>query len=296
MSTKDKFLTGTITALATPFRDGQVSYEDLKKLVAFQIKGGINGLVPMGTTGESPTLNYEEHMDVIRFVVAEARRRVPVIAGTGSNSTHEAVEFTRLSHEAKADAMLVVAPYYNKPSQEGMFRHFSEIAETTDKPIILYSIPGRCGVEIGVGLVERLRAKYPHVAWIKEAGGSVDRVDQLKQALGDDLVVLSGDDSLTLPFMAVGAEGVISVASNLYVREISKMVQLAIANDFRKAAKIHRRLYPVFKNLFIEPNPVPIKVALARAGIIASPEVRSPLCEMSPANAKILEQTLAALD
>ena len=293
---KVRALTGTITALVTPFRDGQVSYIDLKKLVAYQIKNGIEGLVPVGTTGESPTLSYEEHMDVIRAVVAEARGRVPVIAGTGSNSTYEAIELTRLSHEAKADAMLVVAPYYNKPSQEGLFRHFCAIADTTDRPIILYSIPGRCGIEISVNVVERLRARYPHVAWIKEAGGSVDRVDQLKQALGDDLVVLSGDDSLTLPFMAVGAEGVISVASNVYVRDIAKMVRLARANDFAKAAKIHRRLYPAFKTLFIEPNPVPVKVALVRAGVIGSAEVRSPLCGMTPANARILEGVLADLD
>jgi 4-hydroxy-tetrahydrodipicolinate synthase len=289
-------LTGTITALATPFRDGQVSYADLKKLVAHQIKGGINGLVPVGTTGESPTLSYEEHMDVIRFVIAEARGRVPVIAGTGSNSTHEAVELTRLSHDSKADAMLVVAPYYNKPSQEGLFRHFCAIADTTDKPIILYSIPGRCGIEISVNVVERLRAKYKHVAWIKEAGGSVDRVDQFKQALGNDIAVLSGDDSLTLPFMSVGAEGVISVASNLFAKEVGQIVKLALANEFAKAAKVHRRMYPVFKTLFIEPNPVPIKVALQRAGIIASAEVRSPLCDMTSANVKILEQELAKLD
>jgi len=291
-----RLLTGTITALATPFRDGQVCYSDLKKLVAHQIKGGINGLVPVGTTGESPTLDYKEHMDVIRFVIAEARGRVPVIAGTGSNSTHEAVEITRLSHQAGADAMLVVAPYYNKPSQEGLFRHFCTIAESTNKPIILYSIPGRCGIEISVDVVVRLRAKYSHVAWIKEAGGSVDRVDQLKQALGKDIAVLSGDDSLTLPFMAVGAEGVISVASNVYVREIRQMVNLALENDFARAARIHRKLYPVFKALFIEPNPVPIKAALVRAGIISSGEVRSPLCEMSPANASVLEKVMAALD
>jgi 4-hydroxy-tetrahydrodipicolinate synthase len=234
-------------------------------------------------------------MDVIRFVVAEARGRVPVVAGTGSNSTHEAVELTTLSHDARVDAMLVVAPYYNKPSQEGLFRHFCAIADCTDKPVILYSIPGRCGIEISVGVVERLRARYKHVAWIKEAGGSVDRVDQLKQALGRDITVLSGDDSLTLPFMAVGAEGVISVASNLYVREISRMVRLALANDFVGAAKLHRRLYPVFKTLFIEPNPVPIKAALRRAGVIASGEVRSPLCEMSSANTQALEQVLTRL-
>ena len=289
-------LTGTITALATPFRQSRIAYDDLKKLVSHQIKGGINGLVPMGTTGESPTLSHEEHMEVIRFVIAETRGRVPVIAGTGSNSTHEAVELTGLAHEAGADAMLLVAPYYNKPSQEGLFQHFAAIAEATDRPIILYSIPGRCGVEISVGVVERLRAKFKHVAWIKEAGGSVDRVDQLKQALGSDLTVLSGDDSLTLPVRAVGAAGVISVASNLYVREISKMVLLALADDFAAARKIHQRLYPAFKTLFIEPNPVPIKVALARAGIIGSAEVRLPLCGMSAANARVLEQVLAKLD
>jgi 4-hydroxy-tetrahydrodipicolinate synthase len=289
-------LTGTITALATPFIDGRIAFADLKKLVAHQIRGGVNGLVPVGTTGESPTLDHEEHIEVIRFVIAEARGRVPVIAGTGSNSTHEAIELTRLAHAANADAMLVVAPYYNKPSQEGLFRHFCAIAEVTDKPVILYSIPGRCGIEISVGVVERLRARHAHVAWVKEAGGSVDRVDQLKQALGADITVLSGDDSLTLPFMAVGAEGVISVASNVYVREIGRMVQAALANDFRKAAKLHRRLYPAFKTLFIEPNPVPIKFALARAGIISSAGVRPPLCEMAPASARALEQVLARLD
>jgi 4-hydroxy-tetrahydrodipicolinate synthase len=251
--------------------------------------------VPVGTTGESPTLSHEEHMEVIRAVVADAAGRVPVIAGTGSNSTHEAIELTRLSHEAGADAMLVVAPYYNKPSPEGLFRHFSAIAETTDKPIILYSIPGRCGIEIGVPVVERLRAKYNHVRWIKEAGGSVDRVDQLKQALGSDITVLSGDDSLTLPFMSVGAEGVISVASNLLVREVSQLVRLALAHDYAKATKLHRKLYPIFKTIFIEPNPVPIKTAALRAGLIRSAEVRAPLCEMGEATAKALEAALVAL-
>ncbi|PTX94297.1 4-hydroxy-tetrahydrodipicolinate synthase [Opitutus sp. ER46] len=288
-------LTGTITALVTPFSDGDVAYEDLKKLVAHQIKGGINGLVPVGTTGESPTLGYNEHIDVIRFVVEQARGRVPVIAGTGSNSTREAIELTRLADEAGADAMLLVAPYYNKPSQEGLYQHFAQVAEETDKPLILYSIPGRCGIEISVGVLERLRAKYRHVAWIKEAGGSVDRVDQIKQALGSDMTVLSGDDSLTLPFLSVGAEGVISVASNLFPREVGKMVQAALGNDFAQATKLHRRLYPVFKALFLEPNPVPIKAALARAGIISSPEVRLPLCGMADANAKLLTQALAKL-
>lgn len=288
-------LTGTITALVTPFRDGAVAYDDLAKLVAYQIKGGINGVVPVGTTGESPTLSHEEHMEVIRATVAAARGRVPVIAGTGSNSTHEAVELTRLAQAAGADAMLVVAPYYNKPSQEGLFRHYCAVADATDRPIILYSIPGRCGIEISVPVVERLVSRYKHVRWIKEAGGSVDRVDQLKQALGSDLTVLSGDDSLTLPFMAVGAEGVISVASNLLVREVGQLVRHALADEFAKATKLHRKLYPVFKALFIEPNPVPVKVALARAGVIGSAEIRPPLSDMTPANLQILTQALAAI-
>ncbi len=288
-------LTGTITALVTPFLKGQVDYASLKKLVSYQIKSGINGVVPVGTTGESPTLDHEEHMDVIRAVIADVAGRVPVIAGTGSNSTAEAVDLTQLSHAAGADAMLVVAPYYNKPSQEGLFRHFSAVAEATDRPIVLYSIPGRCGIEISVPVVERLRAKYSHVRWIKEAGGSVDRVDQLKQALGSDITVLSGDDSLTLPFMAVGAEGVISVASNLFVKEVTQLVNFALADEFAKAAKIHRKMYPMFKTLFIEPNPLPIKAAVLRAGLIASDEVREPLCEMSKENAAKVQQGLAAL-
>lgn len=288
-------LTGTLTALATPFRDGAVCHEDLRRLVEFQIRSGVDGLVPVGTTGESPTLDYDEHIEVIRTVIATARGRVPVVAGTGSNSTREAVHFTRQAHEAGSHAMLVVAPYYNKPSQEGLFQHFCAVADATDRPIILYSIPGRCGIEIGVEVVARLRARYRHVAWIKEAGGSVDRVDQLKQALGRDLTVLSGDDSLTLPFMAVGAEGVISVASNLLPREVSRLVRLAGANDFAAATRLHRKLYPAFRALFVEPNPVPVKHALARAGRIGSAEVRSPLCPLSAASVRAVEGALAGM-
>ena len=288
-------LTGTLTALVTPFNGDEIAYGDLAKLVGFQIKGGINGIVPVGTTGESPTLSHEEHMEVIRATIAAARGRVPVIAGTGSNSTHEAAELTRLAHAAGADAMLVVAPYYNKPSQEGLFQHYCAVADATDRPIILYSIPSRCGIEIGVSVIERLAARYRHVRWIKEAGGNVDRVDQIKQSLGSDITVLSGDDALTLPFMAVGAEGVISVASNLFVREIGQMVRHALANDFAKARKVHRKLYPIFKTLFIEPNPVPIKVALARAGVIGTADVRLPLTGMAEANSQELLKVLATL-
>lgn len=292
---KPRPLTGAITALATPFRGKEVSYADLKRLVEQQVRGGIDGVVPVGTTGESPTLTSDEHMDVIRATIEFARGRVPVIAGTGSNSTAEALEYTRLADEAGADALLVVAPYYNKPNQEGLFRHFSLIAEETDLPIILYSIPSRCGIEIAVSTVERLRARYSHVRWIKEAGGSVDRVDQLKHAMGDDITVLSGDDALTLAFMASGAEGVISVASNLLPAEVSKLVRLARDNDFARASKLHRRLYPVFKALFIEPSPVPVKAALAAAGVISSEAVRLPLCGLSAANRAILRKAVAGL-
>jgi 4-hydroxy-tetrahydrodipicolinate synthase len=287
--------TGTTTALVTPFRKQKVAFDDLSRLVEFQIKAGINGLVPVGTTGESPTLSHEEHMDVVRAVIADTRGRVPVIAGTGSNSTQEAVGLTKLAHDAGADAMLVVAPYYNKPSQEGVYRYYAALAEVTDRPIILYSIPGRCGIEISVPVVERLRARYPHVRCIKEAGGSVDRVDQLKQAMGSDITVLSGDDSLTLPFMAVGAEGVISVASNLYAKKVTRMVTCALAGDFTAAGRLHRELYPMFRGIFAEPNPGPIKVALADHGLIGSAEVRSPMCEMSAANLRALRELLARI-
>lgn len=293
---KKRPLTGTITALVTPFRKQAVAFDDFARLIEAQIKGGIDGIVPVGTTGESPTLSHDEHMDVIRAAVSASRGRVPVIAGTGSNSTAEAVELTALATAAGADAVLVVAPYYNKPSQEGVFGYFSAVAEATDKPVILYSIPGRCGIEISVGVVERLRAKYPHVRYIKEAGGSVDRVDQLKQALGKDITVLSGDDSLTLPFMAVGAEGVISVASNLLPKQVVGLVDAALAGDFAKALAAHRKLYPVFKNLFIEPNPVPVKFAMQRAGIIGSAEVRPPLSPITKPSETALLAALATLE
>ncbi len=276
--------TGTITALVTPFQAGVVAFDDLRRLVDWQIKCGINGLVPVGTTGESPTLSADEALEVIRCVVERTRGRVPVIAGTGSNDTKKAVEMTHAAHDAKVDGMLVVAPYYNRPTQEGLFAHFSAVAEATNKPIVLYSIPGRCGVEISVNVIERLRAKYAHVAHVKEAGGSVDRVDQIIQACGKSVTVLSGDDPLTVPFMSVGAQGVISVASNLVPREVVKMVNFAMTGDYVRARALHRRLYPVFKTIFIESNPSPVKAAMVRAKIIGSDEVRAPLGPLTAAN------------
>ncbi len=287
--------TGAITALVTPFRNGQIAYDDLDRLVDAQIAGGIKGLVPVGTTGESPTLDYDEHIEVIRRTVARVAGRVPVLAGTGSNCTREAVELTKKADAAGADAMLVVAPYYNKPSQEGLYRHFSAIAEATKKPIVLYSIPGRCGIEIAVPTVARLRAAFPHINHIKEAGGSCDRVDQLRQACGDSMTILCGDDSLTLPFMALGAKGVISVASNLFPTEIAQLCEIAAAGKRAEANALHHRLQPLFKNLFVEPNPVPAKYAMAKMGLIGSPEVRLPLCELTEANRALLDKTLAGL-
>jgi len=287
--------TGAITALVTPFRNGQIAYDDLDRLVDAQIAGGIKGLVPVGTTGESPTLDNDEHIEVIRRVVARSAGRIPVLAGTGSNCTREAVELTRKAEEAGADAMLVVAPYYNKPSQEGLYRHFSAIAEATRKPIVLYSIPGRCGIEIAVQTVARLRAAFPHINHIKEAGGSCDRVDQLRQTCGESVTILCGDDGLTLPFIALGAKGVISVASNLFPAEIAKLCALALAGKRAEAIALHHRFQALFKNLFIEPNPVPAKYAMSKLRLIASPEVRLPLCELSDTNRAILDKTLAGL-
>jgi 4-hydroxy-tetrahydrodipicolinate synthase len=292
---KSAAFTGTITALVTPFYRGKIACDDLAKLVETQVKSGVNALVPAGTTGESPTLDHDEHLEVIRAVIAAARNRVPVIAGTGSNSTAEAVHLTRLATEAGADAVLVVTPYYNNPSQNGLFEYFTAVANATDKPLILYSIPSRCGVEIALPTIERLLSKNKNIRHIKEAGGSVDRVDQIKTALGNDITVLSGDDSLTLPFMSVGAQGVISVASNLLPKPIVQMVNHALDNNYAAARKIHRQLYPLFKTLFIEPNPVPVKTALAAAKLIRTPEVRSPLCPMTPANKKFLLATLQKL-
>lgn len=280
---------GAYTALITPFKEGKIDYADLKKLVDFQIEQGIDGLVAVGTTGESPTLDTEEHIDVISKTVEFARKRVPVLAGTGSNSTKEAVELTQRSDRHGADGFLVVAPYYNKPNQEGLFRHFAAIAECTEKPILLYSIPGRCGIEIATETVVRLRKNFPNICGIKEAGGSCDKASELVRALDSDFVVLSGDDSLTLPFIGLGARGVISVASNLFPKEVAQFVMLARSEDDTGALRMHNAFAELFKKFFIEPNPVPIKYALARAGIIGSPEVRLPLWELS-------EKSRAALD
>ena len=285
---KNQF-SGVFTALATPFSNGKVAYKDLEALLAHQLKGSIDGLVSVGTTGESPTLSHEEHIEVVRATVAIVDGKVPVIAGTGSNSTKEAIQLTKKAEAAGADGFLIVAPYYNKPSQEGLFQHFSAIAETTEKPIVLYSIPSRCGIEISVDVTARLHEKHPHICCMKAAEGSCEKVTEYVRTLGPDFSVMSGDDSLTLPFMSTGASGVISVASNLVVEPLVKMVQAANENDYPTARKSYLKYYPLFKALFLDPNPVPVKYALKRAGIIESEEVRPPLSSLSDRTRGVLD-------
>jgi 4-hydroxy-tetrahydrodipicolinate synthase len=282
---------GTFTALVTPFRDGALDEAALAQLIEWQIESGITGIVPVGTTGESPTLSHAEHTRVIELAVQVARGRCKVIGGTGSNSTDEAISLTVEAERVGADAVLLVTPYYNKPTQEGLYRHYKAIAAGTKLPIILYSIPGRCGIEIAVDTAVRLARECPNIVSIKEAGGSVDRVSQLRAALPPEFTILSGDDSLTLPFMSVGASGVISVASNVIPREMVHLVSSQLNGATNDAQAAHARYYPLMRDLFIETNPIPIKTALAFAGRIA-PEFRLPLCEMAPANAAKLLATL----
>ncbi|MST01060.1 MAG: 4-hydroxy-tetrahydrodipicolinate synthase [Pedosphaera sp.] len=285
--------TGTHTAIVTPFKNGKLDEPALERLIKAQIRGGVDGIVPVGTTGESPTLNFEEHIRVVELAVKIAKGRVKVIAGTGGNSTSEAMFLTKAAEEVGADGSLQVAPYYNKPTQEGLFQHFHAIARATRLPIILYSIPGRCGIEIAVDTVNRLAHDSVNIVGIKEAGGNPDRVSQLRAVLGKEFVILSGDDSLTLPFMAVGAQGVISVASNIVPKEVSHMVQAFARGKMDIALKHHQRLFPLFKELFIETNPIPVKAALAMMGVIEE-EYRLPLVPMALNNRASLQKVLKA--
>src|SRR5438477_6664348 len=285
--------TGTYTAMVTPFKDGKVDELSFERLVKAQIKAGVDGIVPVGTTGESPTLSFEEHIYVIELAIKFAAGKIRVLAGTGGNSTDEAIYLTIAAERAGANGSLQVAPYYNKPTQEGLFQHFRAVAYATGLPIVLYNIPGRCGVEIGVDTVKRLARQCRNIVGIKEAGGSADRVSQLRAALGPKFTILSGDDSLTLPFMSVGAQGVISVASNIIPRELGRMVRAYAAGKPALALKLHEKYYPLFKDLFIESNPVPIKAALAMLGRIEE-EYRLPLVRLNPRNRETLKSTLKA--
>ena len=282
---------GTFTALVTPFRGGALDLGALEHLIESQISGGVTGLVAIGTTGESPTLSHDERDQVIQTAVRVAKGRCSVLAGTGSYSTRDAAEAIRSAEKMGVDGALVVAPYYNKPSQEGLFRHFSAIAEASSLPIMLYNIPGRCGVDVGADTVVRLAGACKNIVSIKEASGSVERVSELRARLPLEFTIMSGDDSLTLPFMSVGAAGVVSVASNLLPADVSALVRCFASGDAKGAENLHRRLFPLFKDLFIEPNPVPIKTALSWRHEMSS-EVRLPLCEMTPNNQARLRKTL----
>jgi 4-hydroxy-tetrahydrodipicolinate synthase len=283
--------TGTYTAIVTPFRSGAIDEDALERLIKFQIKGGVDGIVPVGTTGESPTVDCAEHIRVIELAVKFAAGKIKVLAGTGANATREAIELTQAAEKAGADGSLQVAPYYNKPTQEGLYQHFKAIARATKLPIVLYSIPGRCGVEIGIETVKRLATDCKNIVGIKESGGSCDRVSQLRAALGPKFTILSGDDSLTLPFMAVGANGVVSVASNVIPKEVSQMVGAFTRGNAKKAMQLHEKFYPLFKDLFIETNPTPVKAALAMMKLIEE-EYRLPIVPMNPKNWDVLRTTM----
>src|SRR5882672_103965 len=241
--------TGTYTAIVTPFNNGKIDEHALERLIKIQIKAGVDGIVPVGTTGESPTVNYQEHIQIIALSVKFAAGKIKVLAGTGGNSTSEAIYLTEHAEKAGADGSLQVAPYYNKPTQEGLFQHFREVARHTRLPILLYSIPGRCGVEIGVETVKRLAKDCKNIIGIKEAGGNPDRVTQLRAALGPRFEILSGDDALTLPFMSLGAHGVISVASNVIPRQVAQMVRAFATGKITAALKLNQQYYPLFKDL-----------------------------------------------
>lgn len=272
---------GLYTAIITPFRNNEVDYDAFRKLIDAQAAAGVDGIVPVGTTGESPTLTHAEHMEVIAKAIEFSAGRMKVIAGTGSNSTTEAIVMTQEAAKLGADGTLQVCPYYNKPSQEGLYRHFKAIAECSPLPIVLYSIPGRSGIEIAVDTAARLAKDCPTIVAIKEAGGSVDRVNQLAQALPEDFAILCGDDGLTVPFISCGAVGLVSVTSNVAPAEMKALVDAAMSGDGKKALALQKQYYPLMKGLMsLDTNPVPIKAALALRGDI-SWEIRLPLAPLA---------------
>ena len=287
-------LEGVYTALVTPFnRDGSIDEKALRGHIDSQIAGGIAGLVPMGTTGESATLSHEEHMHVIELVVDQAAGRVPVIAGTGSNSTQEAIDMTRRAAEIGADASLQVAPYYNKPGQEGFYRHFSAIADAVDIPHILYNIPGRCAQNVEASTILRLAA-HPNITGVKEASGSLAQVMEVIAGSPSDFAVLSGDDAWAFTMVALGGAGVVSVASNVIPDRMSRMMNLALKGDLKAARKDHYELLPFFKALFVETNPVPVKYALSVQGHMLE-EYRLPMVALQPQSRAVVEEVMKQL-
>ena len=283
---------GALTAMVTPFRDGKVDESRLREQVEYQIVGGIDGLVPVGTTGESPTLDFDEHERVIALTVEVARGRVPVVAGTGANATSEAIELHTFAKKVGATACLSVNPYYNKPTQEGLYRHFMTLADRVDLLIVLYNIPGRTGITMSPQTVARLN-EHPNIVAIKEATGSLDMTSEIRSLC--DITVLSGDDSLTVPLMSLGATGVISVLSNLLPREIKSITAAAAAGDFKEAARIHHRLFPLMRAMFLDGNPAGIKHAMKVAGLDGG-ELRLPLWEASDGTKRLIESLMSKLE
>ena len=281
---------GSIVAIVTPFRNGKLDERAFGDLIEWQIANGTNGIVPCGTTGESATLTHDEHHRVVRLTVEVAKGRVPVIAGTGSNSTGEAISLTRHAKDAGADGALLITPYYNKPTQEGLYRHYKAVAEAVDMPLVLYNIPGRTGVNMLPATVARL-AVMKNIVGIKEGSGSVQQASDIAQTCGDRLTVLSGDDPLTLPMMAVGAKGVITVTANVMPKEMAQLVASFQAGRIDEARRIHFALSALFAALFYETNPIPVKEALGMMGKI-DPELRLPMCAMSADNRNQLTRVL----
>jgi 4-hydroxy-tetrahydrodipicolinate synthase len=294
MSAQPHSFRGAYTALVTPLRDDRVNEKAFTRLLEEQIAAGIAGVMPVGTTGESATLDMAEHLRVIELTVQVVKGRIPVFAGTGSNGTAEAIFLTREAEQRGVDGFLVVTPYYNKPSQAGLVAHYAALAGTTKLPVIAYSVPSRTGIELSVDAMAQLAARCPNIVAIKEAGGAIERFSQLRQALPDRVAILSGDDAMTLPALAVGAVGVVSVASNLVPRDLVALVDAFLGGRAAEAEKLHRRLYPLMRDLFIEANPVPVKTALARGGWMTA-EVRLPLVALQDASRAKLEGTLKAL-
>lgn len=290
MKAKSQF-EGSMVALVTPFRAGKVDEKALRRLIDFHLKARTDVIVPAGTTGESATLSHEEHRRVMSIVLEHVDGRVPVICGAGSNNTEEALSLIRYAKKIKAAGVLVVTPYYNKPTQEGLYRHYAYLANKVDIPIVLYNVPGRTGVSIAPQTVARL-AKIPNIVAIKEASGNLDPVDQILELSG--ITVISGEDSLTFPMMAMGARGVISVTANVVPEWIREMVHATLNGDLERGRELHQKLYPLSKVLFVETNPIPVKTALGLMRMIR-PELRLPLCEMTVENQKKLKQVLKKL-
>jgi 4-hydroxy-tetrahydrodipicolinate synthase len=282
---------GSIVALVTPFKDGRVDEAKLRELVEFHAENGTDAIVPCGTTGESPTLTHDEHKRVVELVIEAAAGRLPIMAGTGSNSTSEAIELTRHAERAGARGALVVNPYYNKPTQEGLYRHFRAVAESVAIPVFVYNIQGRTAVNVETATMERLARDVTNIVGVKEASGSLDQMSQVIAACGPEFTVLSGDDNLTLPLMAIGGRGVISVIANIVPRDVADMTHAALDGDWKRARELHYRLFPLARAAFLETNPIPIKEAMAMAGML-EPEFRLPLCRMSDANREKLRGVL----